>query len=268
MPTPAPLSVYVLTHNSETYLDALLSQIAPVADELLIVDSGSTDQTAAIARRHGCCFIHRALDNFRDQREFALRTCRHRMVLMLDSDEIPDGELVAHIAQLKQHGFTHDAYQIQRHWYVRGRPVTCMYPVESPDWVVRLVNRDWVTFVGHSRMVHERPLGYRTLGRLRGAVAHYTFETPEVMERKLIRYSTLAARDLLELGVRPGRLHAVVYPPIVWAKWYVVKGGWKDGRLGWVIGRYVWRYVYRKFSVARRLSRAEPAGAAALQPAA
>lgn len=265
--TPTPLSVYVLTFNSEKYLDALLTSIAPVADELVIVDSGSQDRTQAIAEKHGCRFIYHALDNFRDQREFALRACQHRMVLMLDSDEIPDAEFVEHIAELKRTGFTHEAYRIKRNWFVMGQPVRCMYPVESPDWTVRLVDQERVTFLADSRMVHEKAVGYASAGRIRGSVSHYTFESRQELARKLKSYSALAARDLVELGVRPTLLHVLVYPPVVWAKWYFVKGSWKDGRLGWTLSRYVWRYVFRKFNGARQIHLMAGSAAVAGQPA-
>lgn len=258
--TSTPLSVYVLTYNSEKYLDALLSSVQPIADEVVIVDSGSKDRTRAIAEQHGSRFIYHPMDTFRDQREFALRACQHKMVLMLDSDEIPDAEFVKHVTELKRDGFTHEAYRIKRNWYVMGQPVTCMYPVESPDWVVRLVDQTKVSFLSHSRMVHEKAVGFKTLGEIRGAASHYTFESQAELDRKLNQYSTLAARDLIELGVHPRFYHPLIKPPVVWAKWYFVKGGWKDGRLGWKLSLYVWRYVFRKFKVARELSlSAQPA---------
>ncbi len=253
---PKPLSVYVLTFNSEKYLDILLSSIRSIADEIVIVDSGSQDQTRSIADRHGCHFVYRALDTFREQREFAMRTCQHQMVLMLDSDEIPDAEFVQHIIELKQTGFDCDAYQIKRNWFVMGQPVTCMYPVRSPDFTVRLVRQDRVTFISNEcSLVHEKVIGYQTLGDIRGAVSHYTFESRQEMTRKLHAYSALAARDLVELGIRPGLVHVLFHPPIAWVKWYIVRGGWRDGRLGWTIGQYVWSSVFRKFSGARKLHR-------------
>ena len=245
--TETPLSVYLLTHNSEKYLHPLLSRLRPIADDLLLVDSGSTDHTLAIAGQYGCRVLHRPLDNFRNQREFALRSCSHNAVLMLDSDEIPDEALLKHLGELKQSGFPLDAYELQRNWFVMHRPVHCLYPVPSPDWVVRLVKKDRVSFDERSRTVHEQPHGHRNLGRLRGAVSHHTFESRAELYRKLDQYTTLAAEDLVARGEVPGGLRRWLYPWAVWAKWYLAKGGWKDGRVGWLLGVYAYRYTAVKF---------------------
>jgi glycosyltransferase involved in cell wall biosynthesis len=252
---PTPLSVFLLTFNSEQYLDALLSRVRPLTDDLLVVDSGSTDGTLALAERHGCRVLYRPFDDFRNQRIFALDACRHRVVLMLDSDEVPDETFVASLHDLKQRGFPDDAYEIRRNWFVMGRPVHCLYPVPSPDYVVRVVKKDIVSFDDRSRLVHEQPFGHRTLGRVGGAVAHFTFGSKAELYRKLDQYTTLAARDLVTLNQVPGGLKRWLLPLAIWAKWYLVKGGYKDGSVGWMLGAYAYRYTKVKLRKARALTR-------------
>lgn len=255
LPVPEPLSVYILTWNVDKFLDTLLSRLKPVADEILIVDSGSTDQTIPIAKQHGCRVIYRPLDDFRSQRNFALQSCRHAMVMMVDADELPDEPMLRHIQQLKQEGFTHDAYRFRRYWYVKGQPVTCIFPVVSPDWVVRLVRKEKVTFDTRSGTVHERPLGFSSAGLIEGALHHYTFGSDAEIQRKLEQYTTMAANDIVTLGQPASRFRQLWLPTAVWLKWYGAKGGWRDGWLGWKLGIYAYRYAAKRLAKAYAIRR-------------
>src|SRR6478752_2489012 len=122
MAQPAPLSCYLLTFNSEKYLPQILAALQPIADDLVLVDSGSTDGTAQIAEKYGARFIYRKFDNFKNQRNFAQDQCQHSWVFNLDSDEVPTAACIEAIAELKAKNFETetngpDAYRIERHWY-------------------------------------------------------------------------------------------------------------------------------------------------------
>ncbi len=82
----APLSLYILTYNSEKYLEQILASASRVCDEIIIVDSGSTDSTKVVGQKFNCKIYDRAFDNFREQRNFALSQCTHDYVLSFDSD--------------------------------------------------------------------------------------------------------------------------------------------------------------------------------------
>ena len=207
------LSAYILTYDSELYLAAILQKLTGTADELLIVDGGSTDRTLAIAREHDCRVVHRPLTDFREQRNFAQTQCANDMVLFVDSDEIPSGELVQAIASLKERGFGKDAYEVRREWYVLGRKVRAVFPVTSPDYPIRILDRRKVSFDERSRRVHETPFGFTSLGRIEAALHHYTFRSAEELERKLEHYTDIAARDLRERGRKPGLLKVLASPP-------------------------------------------------------
>jgi len=254
-PVFTPLSAYILTYNSEKYLDALLSPLRGVADEIIILDSGSSDRTENIARQYGCRFLVRPLDNFRDQRNFALGACQHDMVLSLDSDEVPTPEFVAALQQLKQEGFVHEAYRVRRDWFVMGEHVSVLYPVSCPDYPLRLINRRTVSFDQRSNEVHEMPFGYRSAGRIEAPVNHYTFETQAEIDRKTEHYTALAARDQVRKGLSASWLKMVFHPPLVWVLWYLIKGGWRDGRVGWILGRYAFQYTRKKIIKTRDLYR-------------
>jgi len=242
-----PLSFYMLVKNSERYLDIILSRIAPIADEIILLDSGSEDRTQAIADKWQARWHTRSLDNFRNQRAHALALCQHRYVFFLDSDEIPDPALINHIQSLKNNGFNADAYLLPREWIVLGKPVHSIYPICSPDYPVRLVDKAKVSFSG-STQVHESYSGYQTTAVLSGKVQHYTFHSRNELKQKLHFYARIAAEDLLERGKKSSVYKRVMNPPFAWCKWYFFKQGWRDGQLGLILANYAFRYTFLKYN--------------------
>jgi glycosyltransferase involved in cell wall biosynthesis len=242
-----PLSVYVLTYNSERHLDKVLAAAKRVADDLLVVDSGSNDATLAIAARHGARIVHRTFDNFRAQRLFANRSCLHQTVMFFDSDEIASDALIDEVTALKVSGFSHDAYAVRRDWLVRGQVVHALMPTGCPDYPIRIYQRDKTDFTEHS--VHETPIGYESSGRIEAPLVHHTFETHAELMRKLDLYTDLAAIDLLNKGkwVAVLWLKQWISPVGAFGKWYFRRGNWRDGRLGLTLGLYAFTYTHRKY---------------------
>ena len=158
------LSCYILTLNSERYLASTISPIREVIDDLVIVDSGSTDRTKEIATQFNARFLVREIDNFNTQRRFALEACYHQWVLSLDSDEVPDETFATSLAELKAKAFSlnqkqPDAFRINRRWLVLGQEIHTFYPITSPDHPVRLLRKNKMTFEKNGRGVHESPKG-------------------------------------------------------------------------------------------------------------
>ena len=191
------ISTYILTKNSEKYLSKILDELEKISDEILIIDSGSTDNTESIVSRYkNAKFCFHEFRNFKDQRLYAEKACTHDMVLFLDSDEIPNSKFIQSIKKLKKNGFEHDAYRISRTWNVLGKDIGCIYPITSPDHPVRLYNRKTVSYK-NSQLVHESLSGYHSLGKIKGDLKHFTFETKEELKRKVQFYTDIAAQDLI-----------------------------------------------------------------------
>ena len=252
-----PLSCYVLTRDSQKYLDRILAQAGRVADELVIVDSGSTDRTEAIAHSHRARFVVHPFENFATQRHFALTQCQHDWVLSFDSDEIPDDALVEALLDLKAADFHSEdgsrTFRLRRHWYALGKRVRAVYPIGSPDAPIRLVRKPDVHYLGAMR-VHETPQGTTSRRILeRGSIEHHTFETPEEIERKLEAYTSLAALDMRDKGKRGSRTAALLHGAVAFFKWYILRGSYRDGYAGWRMGRYAFEYVYLKYVKLMRL---------------
>lgn len=247
------LSGYILTKNSEKYLDAILGKIAGTVDEIKIIDSGSTDATREISEKYpNVEFIFHRFDNFRDQRDFALSTCTHDYVFFLDSDEIPNEDVVRHLQSLKESGFSDDVYTIRREWFVLGKRVHSMYPVVSPDYPVRLMNRRRVNF-SKSSLVHEGPEDFQTKSNLDGCIFHYTFHDKNEMKQKLESYTDLAAIDLINKG-KTVNLFKIAFNPLAsFFKWYLYKNAYKDGLVGLTAGDFAYKYTLKKYLKARRI---------------
>jgi glycosyltransferase involved in cell wall biosynthesis len=241
------LSAYILTYNSEKYLPTILENIQDVVDEILIIDSGSNDKTKEItATFEKAKFIYKPFSDFKSQRSFAANNCRYDYLLFLDSDELPDQAFISGLKQLKEKGFDKDAYEAERHWNVLGKNVGCIYPIVSPDFPIRLYNKNLVNFE-NSSLVHETPGGYRTKGRLMGKIQHISFENIEVLEKKLQFYTDIAAADLILKNKKLSSWHAYKSAIAAFVKWYIFKKGFLDAYTGIQLGRYAYRYSLLKY---------------------
>ncbi len=246
------LSVYVLTRNSDRYLAEVLGAVRDIADEIVIVDSGSQDETRAIARQYEAVWLERPFDHFGAQRNFAQDSCRHDWVLALDSDEVMDPEMAARLAELKAAAFRPggreiEAFKLRRRWFLFGREVRCLLPVISPDYPIRLFRRDKVRYHDVGNLVHESPTGVVSDERIdRGALLHYSCDSIEDLYAKLNQYSTLAAREMKRKGQTTSWFGVFSHALGAWVKWYLRKGGWRDGQVGFVAGLYAYQYTFLK----------------------
>ena len=224
------------------------------------VDSGSTDGTLKIVEeRNDVRLLKRDFDNFKDQRNFAASNCRYDWVFFVDSDEIPDNILVKSLIELKKQNFvpSDKVFSFSRSWEAMGRSIHSLYPVVSPDIVVRLFNKKVVSFDEHSNLVHETIGGYSQNEILSGGIKHSTFETKAEIYRKIEQYTSIAAQDMVLRGRSLSRIKLLLDPPAAFVKWYIFKKGFLDGRVGVILGIYAYRYTKNKYRKALKMAKAK-----------
>jgi glycosyltransferase involved in cell wall biosynthesis len=247
------LTVCVLTFNSQRLLREVLEPLTQVADEFVVLDSGSSDRTLEICAGFGIAPIQRPYKTHAEQVNQAVSLAAHDWVLCIDSDEVLDAGTVEAIRRLKA-GPEPDpgtAYRISRHWHVLGREVRAIYPVSSPDFVVRLFNRTRVRF--NDAPVDDKPFGFARTEILPGRVRHDTFHTLDEVFHKLNVYTSRVVRYS---HVAPSLPRAFLSGFFAFLKWYVRKGGWRDGRVGVVAAVYASLYSFLKYFKAWYLKRA------------
>ena len=220
-----PVSVLIPTLNEERNLPACLASVA-WADEVLVVDSLSSDRTTAVARGLGARVVSRPFDDWSQQKNWALEQVTHPWVLCLDADERVDGTLAAAIAALPPAPEA-DGYRLTRANRFLGHPIR--YSGWQDDRVVRLFRRDRGRFEG---AIHERVTGLARVEDLPGALAHEPYATWDDYERKLWRYARAGARAAYQAGRRAGPWPMLFRPPVRFVRMYVAQGGFRDGGPG------------------------------------
>ena len=223
-----PLSAVIITRNAASRIEACLQSVG-FADEILIVDSGSTDTTLEIARRHGARIMHQDWLGYGKQKEFATRQARHDWVLSLDADERVSAELRASIGQaLVAPRF--QACRMARRNRFMGRWLR--HGEGYPDWLVRLYHR------GHARWsddpVHEKVETDGRIITLPGDLLHESEQGIADYLEKQNRYTTLQAEALYRAGKRVNPLKLVLSPVFRFIKFYFVRLGFLDGVPGLV----------------------------------
>src|SRR5262245_11579633 len=219
----APLSVVLITRNAENVLEPCLESVA-FADEIVVVDSASSDGTAAIAARRGARMVQKEWLGFGLQKQFAVEQARNDWVLCLDADERVSPELAASIRAALAAPVS-PVYRMARRNRFFGRWLA--HGEGYPDWSPRLFNR--LNARWSDDLVHEKVLFAVTPGTLQGDLMHdSTDDLTKYLERQN-RYTTLAARQAFERGVTAGTLHLLLSPMVRFFKFYVLRLGFLDG---------------------------------------
>ncbi|PVZ78554.1 family 2 glycosyl transferase [Serratia sp. S1B] len=238
------LSVCILTHNSARLLEQVLPPLVKIADEIIIVDSGSSDATLTICQQFGLVTHHHPYATHGAQMNHAIALASNDWVLCMDSDEILDDEVVAAILALKagQAPAPDYAWCLPRYWYVLGQEVRTIYPVSSPDYPVRLFNRTIARF--NDRPVDDQVVGAQHSARLPGRVRHDTFYSLHEVFSKLNNYTT---RLVKYQRVKPSLGRGIISAIGAFFKWYLFSGAWRTGKVGVVTGLYATFYSFLKY---------------------
>ena len=246
------LTVTVITKNESAHLEAALASVR-WADEIVVVDSESTDDTVAIARRFTERLVVRAWPGYVAQNNHAASLASHDWILSLDADERVTPELSAEIRSTLSGSPAHAAFRMPRVTWHLGRWIrtTDWYP----DHQTRLYDRRLAKWTG--QYVHEAVSVNGTIGDLAGELQHVPYLDVSDHLETIDRYTTHAARQMREQGRRAGLLQLAGHPPLAFLRNYIARGGFKDGVPGFIISSLNAYYVFLKFAKLRELQSTE-----------
>ena len=237
------LSVTIITRNEAADIDGALKSAA-WADELIVVDSKSADDTVVIAQQHTDRVIVREWPGYPAQKNYAASIATHDWILSLDADERVTPELAAEIKSTLAGTPACSGYRMPRVTRHLGRWIrtTDWYP----DHQLRLYDRRAAEWTG--LYVHESVSVRGSVGLLRGELQHFAYRDLAEHLETIDRYTTYAARQMSEHGRRAGVLDIAVNPPLAFLRNYAARGGFRDGIPGFVISAMNAYYVFLKFA--------------------
>ncbi len=253
--TPPKISCFIVCCNEEAHITRCLSSVVKWCSEVIVIDSGSKDNTVEIARSMGARLVHEEWAGFVEQKQFGLTLCSGDWVINLDADEEVSPELAEEIqtairtSSPSQSGFELNrvVYFLQRWWRVGGW---------YPEYRLRVLRKSVATWGGTNP--HERAgITEGTVKRLSGELRHYTYDDIADQVRTLNSHSSTAAKSLIEGGYRFSVFDLIFRPIARFIKFYALKGGYKEGLAGFIIAVHEAAYVFIKYAKAWELSRAE-----------
>ena len=248
------LSVTIITKNEAADLAAALESVR-WADEIVVVDSESTDDTVSIARRVTDRVFVRPWPGYIEQKNYAASVATNDWILSLDADERVTPALAKEIQDVLQHP-THAAYRMPRVTWHLGRWI------RSTDWYpdrqLRLFDRRTAKWTG--RYVHETLTVDGSVGELTGELQHFAYRNIADHLETIDRYTTYWARQTHESGRRASYLQMAVHPPLAFFRNYFARGGIRDGIPGLIVSAMNAYYVFIKLAKLRELN--SPQGAA------
>lgn len=226
-----PISVIITTFNEAHNIAGVLESVA-WADEIMVVDSFSTDETVAIAKGYTDRVVQREYVGPADQKNWAIPQVSNEWILLLDADERVTPELRAEIRDwLAKPNIPYDAFWIGRQNYFMGKKIR--FSGWQGDAVVRFFRKSCRY---NDKQVHEeiQTEGIR-VGHLRSKMEHFTFRNSKHFLDKMHRYGEWSAQDYAKKTPRVTYFHLFWKPLFRFGKHFFVQQGWRDGKVGFII---------------------------------
>ena len=251
------VSVTIITLNEAAHIAHAIDSAA-WADEIIVVDSGSTDATPEIARAKGATVVTRAWTGYVDQKNYAASLARNDWIFSLDADERIPAALASEIRTLLASEPSLRGYRVRRVTFHLGRwmRTTDFYP----DYQARLYDRRSARWCG--KYVHESVTVDGGAGHLEHELQHYSFTDLRDQLDRINQYSTLAARQMHEAGRRAGPIALLIHPPAAFLRNYVLRRGFMDGMAGLTLSAMNAYSVFLKFAKLWELQSAAPSSTA------
>lgn len=184
------LSVFIITYNEERIIEKCLKSLT-WADEVVVVDSGSTDATLAICEKYGVQIFHKDFDGFGEQKQFALHKTKHDWVLNLDADEVLSGELIEEIKEVLNGTLAADGYFIKRKEVFLDKIFN--YGAESKQYLLRLFKKSAGTY--NDKKVHEKVILNGNTAKLKHHFLHFKIRSLDAYVHQLNDYATIYAES-------------------------------------------------------------------------
>lgn len=236
------LSAVILTKNEEKNIERVINSVKDIADEILVIDSGSTDRTVEIATNLGATVIFNKWQGAAKQRTFASLQASNDWVLALDADEEVSPQLKESIKNaLKNPSF--DAYELPRKTYYLGKFLEHTW---YPEWRLRLFKKGYVEFEGE---LHEEVkfLKECKVGKLRGDLYHYSYKSLYHQYAKTVDYAKAMAEIYHKNGKKFKPYKLILSPISMFIKNYFLKRGFLDGWRGFLVAMSSFFYAFLKY---------------------
>lgn len=238
------ISAIVTTYNEEKNIENCLNSIK-WADEILVIDSFSTDNTVALCEKFGARVLQRKYNFAADQKNWAIPQAKHPWIILLDADEMASPNMATEIKNIIYTRPKHTAFWIRRINYFLGKKVRfCGW---QNDRVARFFHRDFHRY--ENKMVHEELECTKPFGSLNSNIIHYTTSNIDHYTEKIERYAHNAAHTYIKENKKIGLFNLYLKPAFKFLNSYFLRGGILDGKTGWIICKLRTRETWLKAKI-------------------
>ena len=246
------ISATIITYNEEKNIERCLKSLQNVADEIIIVDSFSIDNTLLICNKYNCKIFKNKFEGYGKQKQLATSYTTNDLVLSLDADEELSPSLIKSILEVKKNG-SREYYSFNRLNFYCNQPIHfCGW---YPDRQIRFFNKnfiDWNTNIVHETI--EKTTNYNS-EHLKGDLNHYTCETIEEHYQKEMKYAALGAEKIINKNKSISAITPHIRGGFKFFKTYILKLGILDGYYGYTISKTLMKSTFHKYSLARKRMR-------------
>ncbi|NBC83782.1 MAG: glycosyltransferase [Bacteroidetes bacterium] len=227
------LSVVIITYNEEKNIARCLNSVKDIADEIVIVDSFSTDNTKEVCKEYGVRFIEHTFEGYIEQKNRARMQAKHDYVLSLDADEALSDELIKNIKSLRKQGFTKDGYTFNRLTNYCGKWVrhTGWYP----DVKLRLWHKEKGQWEGMNPHDKFQMKPGSSVSHVKGDMLHYSYHSMNQHLTQMVTFAQISAESKFRKGKKTSLFLLLIRPWFIFIKKYFLKKGFLDGYYGFVI---------------------------------
>jgi glycosyltransferase involved in cell wall biosynthesis len=251
-----PVSIVIITKNEAEVIACCIEKSIQITDDVVIIDSGSTDETLAIANAWGCRTFIKPWDGYGASKNKGIEAAKYNWILSIDADEVPDDELIKSLRRLD---FSDPAvvYDIKFSSYFGKKAMR--FGSWGRDHHIRLFNRKLVRW--SETLVHETLLFGKNIRveKLKGRLHHYSVKDAEEYERKSSYYAEMCARKYFSAGKKAGVVKLYLSPLFGFIKNYIFNLGFLDGREGWAIAKITLTNTRRKYLYLSMMKKNPPA---------